>query len=104
MGLLGLGGAALALSLRPSAATDTFVGGSSTGYRATQSYYRSFGEEPVDVLVKGNLQDMLLSADIDRLLGLEGCLAGKVPAAGLPREGGPTAPAPSWIDSAPSRS
>ncbi len=88
MGLLGLGGAALALSLRPSAATDTFVGRSSTGYRATQRYYRSFGEEPVDVLVKGNLQDMLLSADIDRLLGLEGCLAGKVPAAGLPREGG----------------
>ncbi len=92
MGLLGLGGAALALSLRPSAATDTFVGRSSTGYRATQSYYRSFGEEPVNVLVKGNLEDMLLSADIDRLLGLEGCLAGKVPAAGLPHEGGSNGP------------
>ncbi len=92
MGLLGLGGAALALSLRPSAATDTFVGRSSTGYRATQRYYGSFGEEPVDVLVKGNLQDMLLSADIDRLLGLEGCLAGKVPTAGLPREGGVNGP------------
>ncbi len=92
MGVLGLGGAALALSLRPSAATDTFVGRSSTGYRATQRYYSSFGEEPVDVLVKGNLQDMLLSADIDRLLGLEGCLAGKVPAAGLPREGGANGP------------
>ncbi len=92
MGLLGLGGAALALSLRPSAATDTFVGRSSTGYRATQSYYRSFGEEPVNVLVKGNLEDLLLSADIDRLLGLEGCLAGKVPAAGLPHEGGTNGP------------
>jgi uncharacterized protein len=92
MGMLGLGGAALALSLRPSAATDTFVGRSSAGYRATQSYYRSFGEEPVDVLVQGNLEDMLLSADIDRLLGLEGCLAGKVPAAGLPHEGGPNGP------------
>jgi uncharacterized protein len=92
MGLLGLGGAALALSLRPSAATDTFVGRSSTGYRATQNYYRSFGEEPVDVLVQGNLEDMLLSADIDRLLGLEGCLAGKVPAAGLPHEGGTNGP------------
>jgi predicted RND superfamily exporter protein len=92
MAALGLGGAALALSLRPSAATDTFVGRSSTGYRATQRYYGSFGEEPVDVLVKGNLQDMLLSADIDRLLGLEGCLAGKVPAAGLPREGGANGP------------
>ena len=92
MGLLGLGAAALALSLRPSAATDTFVGRSSTGYRATQSYYRAFGEEPVDVLVQGNLEDLLLSADIDRLLGLEGCLAGKVPAAGLPHEGGANGP------------
>ncbi len=31
---------------------------------------------------------MLLSSDLERLLGLEGCLAGKVPRAGLPREGG----------------
>ena len=45
---------------------------------------------------------MLLSADIDRLLGLEGCLAGKVPAAGLPRGGrAPTAPAPSSAGWAP---
>jgi predicted RND superfamily exporter protein len=92
MGLLGLGAAGLALSLRPSAATDTFVGRSSGSYRATQSYYRSFGEEPVDVLVQGNLEDLLLSDDIDRLLGLEGCLAGKVPPAGLPREGGANGP------------
>ncbi len=92
MGLLGLGAAGLALSLRPSAATDTFVGRSSGSYRATQSYYRSFGEEPVDVLVKGNLEDLLLSSDIDRMLGLEGCLAGKVPPAGLPREGGVNGP------------
>jgi predicted RND superfamily exporter protein len=92
MGVLGLGAAALALSLHPSAATDTFVGRTSESYRATQRYYRSFGEEPVTVLVKGNLEDLLLSADIDRLLGLEGCLAGKVPPAGLPHEGGVNGP------------
>jgi uncharacterized protein len=89
---LGVGGAALALSLRPSAATDTFVGRSSASYRATQRYYRSFGEEPVDVMVQGNLEELLLSSDIDRLLGLEGCLAGKVPPAGLAREGGANGP------------
>jgi hydrophobe/amphiphile efflux-3 (HAE3) family protein len=89
---LGLGGAALALRLHPSAAADTFVGRSSTGYRATQRFYRSFGEEPVDIVVKGNLEQLLLSSDIERLLGLEGCIAGKVPAAGLPREGGPQGP------------
>ncbi|MFI5004370.1 MAG: MMPL family transporter [Solirubrobacterales bacterium] len=85
---LGLGGAALALRLHPSAATDTFVGRSSAGYRDTQRFYRAFGEEPVDVMVQGSLQQLLLSSDIDRLVGLEGCLSGKVPAAGLAREGG----------------
>jgi uncharacterized protein len=91
-GALGLGGAALALRLRPSAAADTFVGRSSAGYKATQRYYRAFGEEPVDVMVQGNLEQLLLSSDIDRLLGLEGCLSGKVPAVGLAREGGPQGP------------
>jgi uncharacterized protein len=85
---LGVGGAALALGLHPSAAADTFVGRSSSTYRATQGYYRAFGEEPVDVMVQGNLQQLLLSSDLERLLGLEGCLSGKVPRAALPREGG----------------
>jgi uncharacterized protein len=85
---LGVGGAALALGLHPSAATNTFVGSSSSSYRATQGYYRAFGEEPVDVMVRGNLQQLLLSSDLERLLGLEGCLSGKVPRAALPHEGG----------------
>ncbi len=85
---LGVASAALALGLSPSAATSTFVSSSSPQYRATQSYYRSFGEEPVEVLVKGNLQKLLLSSDIDRLVGLEGCLSGNVPAKALGSEGG----------------
>ena len=85
---LGLGGTALALRLHPSAAADTFVGRSSAGYKATQGYYRAFGEEPVDVMVRGSLQQLLLSSDLERLLGLEGCLSGKVPRAALPHEGG----------------
>jgi predicted RND superfamily exporter protein len=89
---LGVGGAALALRLHPSAATDTFVGRSSAGYRATQRFYGAFGEEPVDVMVQGSLQQLLLSSDIDRLVGLEGCLSGKVPPAGLAHEGGPKGP------------
>jgi predicted RND superfamily exporter protein len=90
--VLGLGGAALALRLHPSAATNTFVGSSSSSYRATQGYYRAFGEEPVDVMVQGNLQQLLLSSDLERLLGLEGCLSGKVPRAALPHEGGSDGP------------
>jgi uncharacterized protein len=89
---LGLAGAMLALGLSPSAATSTFVSSSSPQYTATQRYYKSFGEEPVAVLVKGDLQQLLLSSDIDRLLGLEGCLSGNVPASALGSEGGRDGP------------
>jgi uncharacterized protein len=90
--VLGLGAAVLALGLHPSAATESFVARSTSGYRATQSFYRSFGEEPVEVMVQGNLQQLLESSDIDRLVGLEGCLSGKVPAAALVHEGGANGP------------
>ena len=89
---LGAGGALAALSLHPTAATDTFVSRSSGEYRATQSFYRSFGEEPVQVVVKGNLQQLLFSADIGRMTGLEGCLSGNVPTAALAQEGGVNGP------------
>ncbi len=90
--VIGLGAAALALRLHPTAATSTFVSSSSPEYRATQGFYDSFGEEPITVLVKGNLQELVLSSDIDRLLGLEGCLSGNVPASALGAEGGQRGP------------
>src|SRR6202043_389585 len=86
---LALGGGAAGLGLRPSAATSTLVSSSSPEYRATQSFYRSFGEEPIEVLVKGDLQQLVLSSDVGRLVGLEGCLSGNVPTAALASEGGP---------------
>jgi hydrophobe/amphiphile efflux-3 (HAE3) family protein len=90
--LLGLGGAGLALRLRPTAATSTLVSSSSSEYRATQRFYRNFGEEPIAVLVKGNLQQLVLSSDLERLLGLEGCLSGNVPVQALAAEGGSDGP------------
>ncbi|HYB23634.1 MAG TPA: MMPL family transporter [Solirubrobacteraceae bacterium] len=90
--VLALGAAVLALRLRPTAATSTLVSSSSSDYQATQRYYRNFGEEPVVVLVKGNLQQLVLSADLERLLGLEGCLSGNVPVKALPDEGGLNGP------------
>jgi hydrophobe/amphiphile efflux-3 (HAE3) family protein len=90
--VLALGGAALALRLHPTAATSTFVSSSSSQYKATQRYYASFGEEPIEVLVKGNLQRLVLSEDIDRLIGLEGCLSGNVPSSALANEGGVDGP------------
>ena len=90
--LLAAGAVALALSLRPSAAASTLVSSSSSEYRQTQRYYRGFGEEPIVVLVDGNLQKLVLSSDLERLLGLEGCLSGNVPASALPAEGGASGP------------
>jgi uncharacterized protein len=90
--VLALAGAALALRLHPTAATSTLVSSSSAPYQATQRYYRSFGEEPIVVLVRGDLQQLVLSSDIERLAGLEGCLSGKVPARALAGEGGARGP------------
>jgi hypothetical protein len=90
--VLGLAAAGLALRLRPTAATSTLVSSSSTSYRQTQRYYASFGEEPVVVLVKGSLQQLVLSSDVERLLGLEGCLSGNVPVDALAAEGGASGP------------
>src|SRR3984957_9318538 len=92
LGVLGIACAIAALGLRPTAATDTLVGSSSSTYKNTQSFYKHFGEEPVEVLVKGDLRKLVLSSDIDRLVGLEGCMSPSLPAAALPQEGGVNGP------------
>ncbi len=91
-GALGVGCAIAALGLRPTAATSTLVGQSSAAYKDTQGFYARFGEEPVEVLVKGDLRKLVLSSDIERLVGLEGCLSGNLPPAALAQEGGVNGP------------
>src|SRR3954470_6081830 len=79
--LLALAGTAFAaLTLRPTAGTDTLVGRSSETYQATQRYHQAFGDDAVIVLVRGPLTKLVLTADIERVLGLEGCLSGNIPA------------------------
>src|ERR671917_2003522 len=80
--------AALALGLRPSAATDTLVSRSSGSYEATERYRERFGEQSVVVLVRGDLAGLVLTRNLGRLLGLEGCLAGNKPP-DQPAPGGP---------------
>jgi hydrophobe/amphiphile efflux-3 (HAE3) family protein len=75
---LALGGAALALGLAPSTATNTFVSSSSASYRATQRDYRSFGGNAVIVLVHESLSNLVTSADLGKLSELEACLGGQV--------------------------
>src|SRR5438309_3972079 len=84
---LALGGAALALRLEPDAATDTLVGRSSESFQATQRYHQRFGDDAVIILVRGELAKLVLTQDIERLLGLEGCISGNLPAQVTPRGG-----------------
>ncbi len=77
--VLALGGAALALRLEPSAATDTLVDSGSTTFQDTERFKHDFGDEAVVVLVRGNLQNTVLTSDLGRVLGLEGCLSGNTP-------------------------
>ena len=87
--VLALAGAALAaLTLSPTAATDTLVGKGSDTFRATERYHQKFGDDSVIVLVRGPLTKLVLTEDIARVLGLEGCLAGNEPA-GAKLRGGP---------------
>src|SRR5918997_683470 len=84
---LAMAGAVLALRLEPSAGTGTLVSPSSETSRATERFKRDFGDDPVVVLVKGDLRRTVLTADLARLIRLEGCLSGNVPrrfAAALP--------------------
>jgi uncharacterized protein len=77
--VLALGGAALALRLEPSAATDTLVDRGSDTFQQTERFKRDFGDDAVVVLVRGNLQNTVLTSDLGRVLGLEGCLSGNAP-------------------------
>jgi hydrophobe/amphiphile efflux-3 (HAE3) family protein len=77
--VLALGGAALALRLEPSAATDTLVDRGSGTFQDTERFKHDFGDEAVVVLVRGNLQNTVLTSDLGRVLGLEGCLSGNAP-------------------------
>ncbi len=85
--VLSLGGLALAAQLKPDAGIDTLVGTASQGYAATSDYRERFGDDPIIVLVRGPLTKLVLTQDLERLLGLEGCIAGNLPAGSTPAGG-----------------
>ena len=79
VGLALVAAALSALTLRPTASTDQLVGRGSETYHATERYHRRFGDDPVLVLVRGPVTKLVLTQDLERVLGLEGCLSGNVP-------------------------
>jgi uncharacterized protein len=77
--LVAIGAAIGATQIPTDAGVGTLTDTDSAAYKATQQVRQDFGEEPVVVLVKGELQQLLLTQNIFKLLRLEGCLSGKVP-------------------------
>jgi len=76
-----------ATQLPTDAGTGTLVGKGSESYTATQRVRAVFGEEPVVVVAQGDLQELVLTDNLVRLLRLEGCLSGKVPKGAKPIPG-----------------
>jgi hypothetical protein len=85
--VLALAGAALALRLAPTTATKTLVGTSSASWQATERDHELFGEDAVYVLVTGPVSKVVLTSDLEQLIGLEGCLGGNVPKGATPTGG-----------------
>ncbi len=77
--VLAVAGTALALRLEPSAATDTLVGRGADSFQATETYRERFGDHSVIVLARGDLANLVLTSNLGRLVGLEGCLSGNKP-------------------------
>ncbi len=75
---LALGGGALALRLTPNTNTDTFVNRSSPSYQASLDDERHFGGDPVVILIREPLTDLVETKDLGIVSELEACLAGDV--------------------------
>jgi len=71
-----------ALRLSPDAGTDKLVDNGSAAYEGTQEFRDRFGDDAIVILAEGDLQKLMLTSDIDRLLALETCLAGRPDASG----------------------
>ena len=72
--------AILALRLEADAGTDQLVDRDSAAFVGTEEFKRDFGDDAVVVLVKGELEQLVLSSDLTTLLSLETCLAGNATA------------------------
>ncbi len=85
--LLAVAAAIGATRIPSDAGVGTLVDTDTATYQATQQVRDAFGEEPVVVLAQGDLQELILTSNVFRLLRLEGCLSGKVPKGAKPIPG-----------------
>ena len=61
-----------ATRLPTDAGPGTLVDSDTSSYKATQQLRQTFGEEPIVILAEGDLQQLLLTDNLSRLLRLEG--------------------------------
>ena len=85
--VVAVGAAVGATRIPTDAGISTLVDTDTETYEATEDVRRDFGEEPVVVLARGDLPELILTDDIFRLLRLEGCLSARVPKGGKPLPG-----------------
>ncbi len=79
-GALAVAGGVLALAkLEPQTSPDTLVGRGTSEYKASADYAKRFGDNAVYVLVRQPATQSALTSDLQRLIGLEGCLSGALP-------------------------
>ena len=71
--------AVTATRLPTDAGTDTLVDADSASFQASERVRELFGDDPVVVLARGDLRRLVLTANLGRMLRLEGCLAGNPP-------------------------
>ena len=75
---LALGGGAMALRLTPNTNSDTFVNRSSPTFQASLDDNKHFGGDPVVILIREPLTDLVETKDLATVSQLEACLAGQV--------------------------
>ncbi|HEU4945508.1 MAG TPA: MMPL family transporter, partial [Solirubrobacterales bacterium] len=85
--LLSLAATVVATRVSTNAGAETLVDTDTDSYRATQQVRQAFGEEPVVVLAEGDLQGLILTSNLGRLLRLEGCLSANPPPRAKPLPG-----------------
>ncbi|HEX2127943.1 MAG TPA: MMPL family transporter [Solirubrobacterales bacterium] len=82
--LLALVAAVAALMLEADAGTEQLVDEDSETFVATEEFKDEFGDDPVVVLVRGDLEQLVLTENLGTLLTLEACLSGNAaPAEGV---------------------
>ena len=81
-----------ALMLEADASERQLVDTGSETFAANEDFKREFGDYAVAVLVRGDLQKLVLTSDLRTLLGLEACLSGNTPGGQV--EADQPAPAP----------